>query len=117
MRPHLPSMLLLLVVLSAVTFQAYSSAGYPTAVWTRIKKPEEYQHAVDLAKFAIGWHNKQTDGHLELVGIIRAYASGTYYKIVVSCLRPRIRASKYETFVLENAPNNGREVIYFQPMA
>lgn len=113
MRTQLPSLLVLAALLSAVALQAYAVLENPTPPeWTRIKKPEDYQHALDIARFAVRRHNWETDEELRFVRMIRGYVNGQYYKLVIEATDD-VKSQKYETLVRERVPNKVRQLIYF----
>ncbi|XP_078445046.1 cysteine proteinase inhibitor 1-like [Wolffia australiana] len=108
------SALLLLAVLSAVAIQTYATLENPTPPgWNRIKKPEDYQHALDVAQFAVRRHNRLTHDDLRFVRMIRGYVNGQYYRLVIEA-EDDVKSQKYETLVRERVPNSVRELIYFR---
>ncbi|XP_078430662.1 cysteine proteinase inhibitor 1-like [Wolffia australiana] len=115
MRTQLPSLLLIVAVLSAVAFQAYATLEEPTPPgWDRIKKPADYQHALDIARFAVKRHNWETDEKLSFARMVRGYVSGQYYKLIIEASDGANKCTnKYETLVREKVPNKVRELIYF----
>ncbi|XP_078430706.1 uncharacterized protein LOC144702530 [Wolffia australiana] len=119
MASRLPSLLLLVAVLSAAAHHAYSAKDYPSTGWTRIKGVEEQQHAVDIARFAIGAYNRKMDDSLLFVRMIRGYVNGKYYKLTITCIQredryeENVKDWKYETLVYEE-PNMPRQLIYFK---
>ncbi|XP_078430670.1 cysteine proteinase inhibitor 1-like [Wolffia australiana] len=114
MRTQLPSVLLIVAVLSAVAVHAYATLEEPTQPgWDRIKKPEDYQHALDIARFAVRRHNRETDEELRFVRMIRGYVRGQYYKLVIEA-EDDVASHKYETLVRERVFNRVRELIYFR---
>ena len=73
---------------------------------------EDYYRALDVVKFAIAQHNRQTGEKLEFVRIYRGYINGQYYKLFFQA-KVDYEADKYETVVLEKGPKKQREVVYF----
>ncbi|XP_078430656.1 cysteine proteinase inhibitor 1-like [Wolffia australiana] len=113
MRTQLPSVLLLAALLSAVFLQASAILEEPTTSgWTRIKKPEDYQHAADIARFAVSRHNSETNEELRFVRMIRGYINGQYYRLVIDTV-DGVKYQKYETLVYEKVLNKVRELQYF----
>ncbi|CAA7395479.1 unnamed protein product [Spirodela intermedia] len=116
MRTQLPSVLLLLALLSAVTLQsqAQKPAPYPprTGEWTRIKKVDEY-HVQGIARFAVSEHNKQTGEDLEYVRIYRGYVDGPFYKLLIQATDD-VKARRYEAVVRDRLWNKPKELIYFR---
>ncbi|XP_078430659.1 cysteine proteinase inhibitor 1-like [Wolffia australiana] len=113
MRTQLPSLFLIVAVLSAVALQTYATLeGPPQPGWDRIKEPEDYQHALDIARFAVKRHNWETDEELRFVRMIRGYVRGQYYKLVIEA-KDGVQSNQYETLVREKVPNKVRELIYF----
>ncbi|XP_078430657.1 cysteine proteinase inhibitor 1-like [Wolffia australiana] len=114
MRTQLPSLLLIVSILSAVALQAHATLeGPPQPGCDRIKKPEDYQHALDIACFAVRRHNRETDKELRFVRIIRGYVRGQYYKLVIEA-EDDVASHKYETLVRERVFNKVRKLIYFR---
>lgn len=113
MRTQLRSVLLSVAILSTLVLQTYATVENPTPPgWDRIKRPEDYQHAVDLARFAVRRHNRETGDDLTFVRLIRGYVNGEYYKLVLTAENDG-DSYKYEALVRERIPSKVRELLYF----
>lgn len=116
MRTQMPSVLLILALLSAATLQSLAAnrGPYqpPTGVWNRIKKVDDYP-VPEIARFGVSQQNNRTGDSLEFIRVYRGYVDGPFYRLFILAA-DHVKARRYEAVVRDDLWPKMRQLVYFR---